>query len=85
MIPENQLAAGRSRLRAMSSLRMLAGVAVTFALLSGCPDMGDPKPLPRCAKAYDKCSISPGVLGLCEPIGCQIDQPPPCFVCRSQH
>lgn len=65
-------------------------VARTLLLLaamgaSACPDKGGSPPPTRCEKAYEKCTLSSGVLGVCDTVECAEGQPPPCLVCRSQH
>ncbi|HKP59816.1 MAG TPA: hypothetical protein VJV78_23995 [Polyangiales bacterium] len=59
-------------------------VAIT-TLLSGCPDPSSSGVRARCVKAYERCLLSGGVLGVCDQVDCEPSQAPPCFVCRSQH
>lgn len=56
-----------------------------LALLGGCPDVREGAPRAQCVKAYDQCTLSTGVLGVCDAVACAADQTPPCLVCRSQH
>jgi hypothetical protein len=56
-----------------------------MASLGGCPEIRDGAPQMRCVKAYDKCTLSSGVLGVCDTVACSADQTPPCLECRSQH
>lgn len=60
-------------------------LAMVGAILGGCPDARHTGPSTACSKAYEKCSLSTGVLGVCDPVECREGQPPPCLVCRSQH
>ncbi len=72
----------------MSAKRRMGCVvawALSAALLGGCPDARDQGPTAACSKAYDKCVLSTGVLGVCNIVDCPQDQAAPCFVCRSQH
>ena len=58
-------------------------LAVTLA---ACPDLASTShPTTTCSKAYEKCVLASGVLGVCDPVDCPDNQPPPCLVCRSQH
>ena len=43
------------------------------------------KPATTCVKAYDKCMLATGVLGICDQVDCQEGQAGPCLICRSQH
>lgn len=53
------------------------------------------KPAAQCSKAYDKCTLPSGVLGICDVVDCSdngtVSAPdarevtPPCLACRSQH
>jgi hypothetical protein len=67
-----------------SRRRYAALLAGTAALLFGCPnaEAGASK---ICTKAYEKCSLPSGVLGVCDTVPCAPGQPDPCLVCRSQH
>lgn len=56
-----------------------------LALSAACPDAGSSHPSATCSKPYDKCILASGVLGLCDPVDCPDNQPPPCMICRSQH
>jgi len=64
------------------SLSLLAALA-----LSGCPDPTPrgTEPAASCRRAYEKCTLPTGVLGVCDPVDCAVGQPEPCLVCRSQH
>ena len=68
--------------RGMGRIRALA---LACAVLGGCPDARSATPIAACTKAYEKCSLSAGVLGVCDPVECREGQTPPCLVCRSQH
>ena len=62
------------------------GSLLIALLLGACPDAGSTnQPKGTCSKAYDKCVLASGVLGVCDPVDCPENQPPPCMVCRSQH
>lgn len=69
-------------------MRMLSQSLVGFCcgvLAAGCPE-GSPKAPPGlCEKAYEKCSLSSGALGVCDVAVCPDGKAPPCLVCRSQH
>ena len=54
-------------------------------LLAGCPDVRRGPPRAQCVKAYEQCTLSAGVLGVCDAVACEAGQTPPCLVCRSQH
>jgi hypothetical protein len=70
--------------RSMEKARCVVWLSVI--LLSACPDAGAHKnPPTHCTKAYEKCVLSSGVLGVCNPVECTGDMPEPCLVCRSQH
>jgi hypothetical protein len=61
-------------------------VALVMTVLgAGCPGPGDRAPAKSCGKAYEKCVLANGVLGVCDTIVCAPDATPPCLVCRSQH
>jgi hypothetical protein len=64
--------------------RYVALLAGTAALLLGCPSVegGAPK---ACTRAYDKCTLPSGVLGICDTVPCTAGEAGPCLVCRSQH
>lgn len=64
--------------------RLLVALIVT-ALGAGCPGSGERAPSKSCSKAYEKCVLDNGVLGVCDTITCAPDATPPCLVCRSQH
>jgi hypothetical protein len=70
------------RMMARTSLQVLAMLA-----LCACPDPsgGTAKPARECAKAYEKCTLPSGVLGVCDPVDCTVGQSEPCLICRSQH
>jgi hypothetical protein len=68
-------------------LRRRPAYLALFALCA-CPDPGPhggANAPTVCVKAYDKCTLASGVLGVCDPIDCAAGQAAPCFVCRSQH
>jgi thioredoxin 1 len=69
-------------LRAILILTTLLSAA---GALSACSELKGTEPAARCTKAYDKCVLPSGVLGICDPVECTGDSPPPCLVCRSQH
>jgi hypothetical protein len=59
---------------------------LTALTLCACPGSSGPNTV--CSKMYDKCMLSTGVLGVCNPVDCpagQDQQTAPCLVCRSQH
>lgn len=58
---------------------------ILTAAISGCPDPHVPSAQQPCARAYDKCTLASGVLGVCDAVDCPSAQQAPCFVCRSQH
>ena len=58
---------------------------LVLVMLCGCPEVRQGAPGARCVKAYDQCTLSTGVLGVCDTVSCAADQAPPCLVCRSQH
>ncbi|HKU39719.1 MAG TPA: hypothetical protein VJR89_16275 [Polyangiales bacterium] len=61
-------------------------LCIGLALAVGaCPDSGASAPKASCQKAYDKCTLASGVLGVCDVVDCPADRAPPCLVCRSQH
>jgi hypothetical protein len=53
-------------------------------MLLGCPSLESAAPK-SCTRAYDKCTLSNGVLGVCDTVPCTEGQAEPCLVCRSQH
>jgi len=57
----------------------------SLALLAACPGGGEQPPAAACVKAYEKCTLASGVLGVCDTVDCAAGQTPPCLVCRSQH
>jgi hypothetical protein len=75
-------------------LRLACVVCVGLAL-SACPEATMSKPAAQCSKAYDKCTLPSGVLGICDVVDCSdngtVSAPdarevtPPCLACRSQH
>lgn len=62
----------------------MAIVACVLAL-SACPDAASSKLTQLCGKAYDKCLLPSGVLGICDSVECVDGKSPPCLICRSQH
>jgi hypothetical protein len=68
----------------ISRIRTMAVLSATLTL-AGCPEIRGGAPEARCVKAYDKCTLASGVLGVCDTVECAGDQTPPCLVCRSQH
>jgi len=66
---------------------VIIGLSLTWlgATLSGCPDARAPSAKEACARAYDKCTLASGVLGVCDTVDCPSEQATPCLVCRSQH
>lgn len=65
--------------------RTLPRVLIGVLLLAGCPDVRRGAPQAQCVKAYDQCTLTSGVLGVCDVVACAADQTPPCLACRSQH
>jgi hypothetical protein len=57
----------------------------SVVLLSACPGPRNDAPAAVCTKAYEKCQLASGVLGVCDDVDCPAGQAPPCLVCRSQH
>lgn len=53
-------------------------------LLTSCPGLEPPTPS-VCTKAYEKCKLPNGPLGVCEVVPCAAAQTTPCFKCNSQH
>lgn len=53
-------------------------------LLLGCPEL-EPPPTADCKKAYEKCKLPDGPLGVCEVVDCAAEQKGPCYRCTSQH
>lgn len=53
----------------------------------GCPDPSERngKPQELCRKAYDKCTLPSGVLGVCDVTDPPAGQTQPGLVCRAQH
>lgn len=82
VVPESESQERTSRMRIHPRLAIVALVLWT---LGGCPEGKTARPGAPCAKAYDKCVLESGVLGLCDPVECKPEQSAPCFVCRSQH
>lgn len=60
-------------------------VCAAWLGLSACPEGASQKLSATCSKAYDKCLLPNGVLGICDTVACAPDQAPPCLACRSQH
>jgi hypothetical protein len=54
-------------------------------LLLGCPGTGAGAPAKVCKHAYEQCTLSSGLLGICDVADCAEGQTAPCLVCRSQH
>jgi hypothetical protein len=69
----------------VSSPKWSALALLLAAAISGCPDTRAPSAQQPCARAYEKCTLASGVLGVCDPIDCANGAQAPCFVCRSQH
>ena len=72
----------------MAPLARTRCLTLAFALasaLSACPEGASEKVGERCRKAYDKCMLPTGVLGICDLVECENGQTPPCLVCRTQH
>jgi hypothetical protein len=68
--------------------RYLFGLALAAWCLSAlvaCPEAGSGGPTNHCMKAYDKCMLPSGVLGICDMVECADDSSTSCLVCRSQH
>jgi hypothetical protein len=63
----------------------LAVAAWCLSALVACPEAGSGSPTDRCVRAYDKCVLSSGVLGICDTVECADDASASCLVCRSQH
>ncbi len=59
-------------------------LALSSTLLA-CGDARGPAPAKVCAKAYEQCVLSTGVIGVCNLVDCAANQSAPCLVCRSQH
>jgi hypothetical protein len=68
-----------------AAYRWLLRPALLALLLAACPDTQASTPAKTCAKAYEKCTLASGVLGVCDAVACPAGQPPPCLICRSQH
>lgn len=70
----------------MHSLRLSPALLLALLLtpLLGCPELEDAAPK-RCSKAYEQCTLSSGVLGVCDTVSCPEGASGPCLVCRSQH
>jgi hypothetical protein len=66
-----------------TSLHRYAVLLAGTVLLLGCPNVESGAPT-VCTKAYDKCTLPSGVLGVCDSVPCA-DGGDPCLVCRSQH
>jgi len=71
-------------------VQLLLTLATSLAL-AACPE-GNARPhgkneaKPRaCTKAYEKCELGNGVLGVCDVVDCAPGIPEPCLHCRSQH
>ncbi len=63
----------------------------TSLALAACPE-GNARPDGReeakaraCTKAYEKCELGNGALGVCDIVDCAPGTPEPCLRCRSQH
>lgn len=68
------------------AIGLLLGIALL--LCSGCPRESDtPKhdPSAPCKRAGDRCTHSPGKLGVCGQVDDLSCEKPPCFTCSSQH
>lgn len=67
------------------TIRACATIALaSMVLVSGCPPGGG-GPVKSCTKAYERCQLADGVLGICDTTACAPNATPPCLVCRSQH
>lgn len=53
--------------------------------LVGCPELKEASPSAVCTKAYDKCKLPAGPLGVCDRRPCKSGEAEPCLVCTSQH
>jgi hypothetical protein len=69
----------------LDAILLCCAAASIIALLSACPGGGEQPPSAACVKAYEKCTLASGVLGVCDNVDCAAGQTPPCLVCRSQH
>ncbi len=67
----------------------LACAMITVELLSACPEgqgARERQDSPGvCTKAYEKCELGKGLLGICDVIDCAPGVDEPCLQCRSQH
>ncbi len=68
----------------------VCGVVAMVLLLSACPEgqrkAAEPSRGPAaCSKAYEKCDLGQGRLGVCDVVECAPDAQEPCLACRSQH
>lgn len=64
-------------------MRWLVLLLVPFTF--GCPDVRQPPAPTVCEKAYEKCKLPDGPLGVCDRRPCKSGEPEPCLVCVSQH
>ena len=64
---------------------LLVVCLASAGMSSACPEPKGTAVKAECSKAYEQCVLSSGVLGVCNPVDCAANQPPPCLVCRSQH
>ena len=60
-------------------------VVACCLLLAGCPAGESARPTSECTKAYEKCVLPNGVLGICDTVLDSNEQTPPRLVCKSQH
>ena len=73
-----------SRRTPLRTLACLLGT-LAAAALSACPETQTGHAPTSCSKAYDKCELPNGVLGVCDVVECTEAATPPCLTCRSQH
>lgn len=55
-----------------------------YLALAACPEL-EPPLTAECKKAYEKCKLPDGPLGVCEVVACKAGGSDPCFKCTSQH
>ncbi len=65
--------------------RLSKAPLLLLLLLCGCPDLEPSKISATCTKAFDKCKLADGPLGVCQEIECKAGEDKPCLKCVSQH
>lgn len=67
-------------------MRVRASLVMLLLLFgAGCPELESGSVPARCARAYEKCKLPSGPLGVCDRRACKDGETEPCLVCVPQH